>query len=721
MLFGLLLAASFCQVPAGLNTPINYDETAKLVPAVLTELTKQSNVQLTATSEAAKEVLLITVKDLPLKSLMDKVAFVTSCRWESKGAGHTLVPDTTVRAKEENEEAQARTEWVRKAISAKLKQSDNDRNTVSKNSSTGEILTDQNRYDQFGMGTLDDDRAITRLLTMINPGQMAAVLQGNRVVWATNNPTDEQIPLTGDASAIITEWKANHDMVSSVAHVSSGLTPDAESDNSATPNTAPLRTPLDENGTPVPVQSAPIAKALLVAEPVPEKVGCGGIQLKLKAYGADGSLMLAGEDVIGVAPVQKNGSTKPNLNPSDLKSETPIEYSETTKQVRECFHNPNKPVQPELKDKLLNPDKFDPLSFEESDIYRGVAKLLNRQLVADLPDKGTEENSIQDASVEPPTTVQNAIALIRRRVSLQSVDDGQFLYLKPSKPVRARLNRVDRPALHRLLEISATKRTFGLDEIAEYATVNEDLGHNGSAEQYVAYFFPGSWSGFSDTRIWSLYRFYGTLDPDQRQILQSEGSLPFTGLGENQQTIFRTYLFGPSCCLVDANAVIAQLRGTGKIVILTAPQGLVDFQFAEPTQVMPNGLPVGGSVSAKVEKEPVVLCSSSRWPFESGVLGPDELALRQWSFPGGEGPLKLPKEGFLGVRQKLFLTLHVAKDYSASEVLQDRQVDRDAYTVQLNALPSEFQARVTAALLGLKKILGGTNFSIGEAKPIPKP
>ena len=63
--------------------------TARPVGAVLAEASKQLNVQLTANDEANREIVLVSVDHMPLKSFMDRIAgvFHGSTAYVSDGYG----------------------------------------------------------------------------------------------------------------------------------------------------------------------------------------------------------------------------------------------------------------------------------------------------------------------------------------------------------------------------------------------------------------------------------------------------------------------------------------------------------------------------------------------------------------------------------------------------------------------------------------------------------
>ena len=78
---------------------MTYRAPAKTVPALLKELSVQTKLNLKANDEASREVVIVSVKDVPLPTRMEKIAAATSCKWRQTADGYTLVPDEALRSK----------------------------------------------------------------------------------------------------------------------------------------------------------------------------------------------------------------------------------------------------------------------------------------------------------------------------------------------------------------------------------------------------------------------------------------------------------------------------------------------------------------------------------------------------------------------------------------------------------------------------------------------
>jgi hypothetical protein len=730
------------QAPAqgGLDTPITYSQSAKLVGAVLAELSKEAKITLKANSEASKEVVLISVNALPLKGLMDKIAFVTSCSWKQMGDGYTLEPSQSIRNREESEELANRALKTKKLVEAKVahlteaeskaaakaKAADANKDKPAKKTDDGDSDGDEESDSDegfgagmFGFGSGGDDKAITQLLSMVDPGQLAQVEGGSRLVWATNNATQMQIPINGDCGPVVQNWIAAHN--ESVPKDAASAMPD-DANQPGMPKAL-----MDMMKAKMARVTEPVSKAIMVADRTPFM---GTVQITLKAYSNDGKVLLSGQtqlDSTALEALKKMAEGKAAPPAASSGASTPIEFSPASKELEggtaSMMGSSRSKLSPNLRAQLLHPEINDPLGFMATDMYLAVAKKKHRQLVADLPDEayGRGEGI---GMTEPAKTVEEVEASISSREVVQASDDGEFLYLRPAKPAEDRIHRTDRTALRTLLHAVEAKGLPSLDDIADFSLSSDDPMSSGMLMTYFALFSTGIGSGVmmnGGQTGWSLYRVYGSLDGTERQTLRSGGSVPFAAMNGAQQGYCAAYLFSSESSIEAEGA--NQSHDFFTRMMSRFMGGGADYKD-EPTEVMPNGLPVGGSLSCTPNPEPMIQTGDGDGALSNWTLGPEELAMFRMfskSAPQAEGAFKLPKQGLLGTRLKLDLTFHVGPKLSAQGELSDSYVDKNGSLVSLASLPGEFESRIQAELQALQKSPMGSIASMMPPKEVIPP
>jgi hypothetical protein len=724
MIFPLLRVQTPAAAPTGLETPITYSQPAKTIAAVLADLSKSANTTLRANAEARKEVVLISVQNLPLKSLMDKIAFVTSCAWRQTADSYTLEPAQSVRNKEETEEIAKRTETARKEIQKKV----DDLAKAAQAKATlqapkaGAKKTDGDEDDggeeagAFGMSEGGDEKAIVGILQLIDPAVLAQIEGSARAVWATNNATQVQIALGGEPGAIVQNWVAEHN--ASVPKDASAV--------EVSPPASELPKPIaDMMNARLTAVTQPVSKAILIARTMPFGVG---VQLTLKAFGSDGKVLLSGDAMLGSAMFQDEMKQATSAKAPDASGGSKIEYSDDSRELKSMgvamavSGQGGKKISSALRAKLLHPELYDPLSFAATDVYRSVAKARHRQLVADLPDKAFGQSALE--GLETFDTVDQAEAAIAAHKTVQAADDGQFLYVRPAAPAEDRFHRVDRVALRALLQATETKLAPGLDAIADFSLTSEDPMRSGLLMAYFSIFCTQTLSGMmmnGGETGWPLYQIYGSLEPAERQLLRSGGSIPFSGMNSVQQGYCAAYLYG-SGSAIEADGAAQSHDMISRL--MSRMMGSTSDYRDEPTEVMPNGLPTGGSLACSASSEPIVFTGQSDGKMSNLLLGPEELAMfrmfAKMAKQTGQD-MGLPKQALIGSRIKLDLVFHVGPKLSASGELTDPYFDKNASLVSMEALPNDFEAQIQSEVNALQKSALGSMLQYLPGKELATP
>lgn len=119
---------------------------------------------------------------------------------------------------------------------------------------------------------------------------------------------------------------------------------------------------------------------------------------------------------------------------------------------------------PEMIQKVIRPDQFEPLSFVLGPALAETARRRGHGLVANLPDILMGEAEVRDGKVD--------LNELERRLALAAVrhdDTGPIELVVPGDPLRAREIRVDRHALASLASAVHAQGMLRLDDLANYA------------------------------------------------------------------------------------------------------------------------------------------------------------------------------------------------------------------------------------------------------------
>jgi hypothetical protein len=700
--FLLMVLLLFTALVASRANSISYTGGAKPIGAILKEVSDRNGLHLQATPEANREIVLVRVQDLPVQEFLDDVASATSCRWEKEGENLYLRADEGQRTKEEQDELNRRAAKIGAEIEVHLKALDahSDKVAAGENPMEG------------------SDGPLFQLLRSVSATDLAEIGPNDRKVWATNDATASQFSLEGDSSSVIGGWIAQHNATVTKA-------PAEDPNLQAITEFLPQEMKDMIKRETSPVTGAP-AKALLSAKPMPY---VGGLQLILTVYDRQGNPLLDANSMIAsrisLATIAQAAQPGKKSAPTSSSS-TKIEYSDDSKLLLKNGPqaeggNPfGASLATSLKEKMSRPDVKDPLSFVAQDRLLAVAKLRQKQLIADIPDSDFGIGVFGSASADD--TAESASDQLEKGEVIAASLSGGVLVVKSASPAEDRFNRMDRSAMAALVAKQAQKHSLSLDDVCAYAVLNPPPADNPIATLYSAT-LASSMTSFSlqgGLPNWDMYRLYGTLDETQRVNLQSGGSISFAAMTGDQAVCLRHIVLGASTHLHSSNGKSADFFSG----IMSAFGGMSGNGRLEPTEVMPNGLPQAGFFTCSSSDEAVVQLDGMNAGASSFVAGPSELAMFKMisgmNIPGGSS-FSMPTSGVLGQRTNLTFLFHVSGDLVQDEHLADVTIPEDGDKVSLSQLPDDFQTEVNAQAEALKKSPLGMLQALPMFRNTPRP
>jgi hypothetical protein len=675
----LLALALICTQDA-MQKPITFESRAARVSALIPDLAQKSGLKLEINPQMAREVLVVSAKEMPLKVLLDKIASVTSGEWRQEGEVYRLQPSTVARNRENQEEAATRLAWVRKAIADRVK------------AASARADTPAGAPPAFGQ-----EQGITNLLKGVDPTPIAWMDGGDRVVYSTK-PTAMQRPLGAGAPAIIARVVANH--------------------NASVTDTPPDMADLDKMPDFIKQMVSKrmkkvqgVQKGLLIVS----KPGFGMVDmtnLELRLYDEKGAVVYTESSMLtsfDFATLSAPGG-KPPAPPSPKSTE--ITYSADSKALLSGFQGAtfsggNLNLDAKLMEKLRRPDLHDPLSYMATDELLSLSKLKGKALVANVPD--SLMGSINTLVPGGKQTVEAFEADLKKGETVSLSETDGWLVVKPARPINSRNNRTDRVALASLMKATVDKGLASLDDIAAYALTSPSPMQDGIGMLFGMTLIPGLFQqGIDGMTDWNALRFYGTLSTTQKQAARQGSAIQVGYLNADQQTLWKKIAFGAT----------TQIR-TGE-----PKEDEMPFAFAmsmmggnssdyrqEPTELMPTGLPPAAQIIFAHSVQPMasMVAQGDGTPMGyMGVLGPDELALfRLFKEDAGmsavSGAMPSLDKLKIGERSIIRMTLQLPEQAFIRTTLYDNRMPKDAPTVSMGSLPEPFQKLVAQRLEALKK------------------
>ncbi|HWD38013.1 MAG TPA: hypothetical protein VG944_04140 [Fimbriimonas sp.] len=678
-----------CLLPLTQSAGITYSGNAKPIGQLLSEISPMAGVKLTANPQASSEVVLVSVSNLPLQDLLAKIAAVTSCRWEASGDGYMLRPDSAVRSREENKEENARL----KAYESQTESLVAPQPPADQRPKTN----DQDMEDDLGdVGDLAGNAAIGRLLQLVDLSVLAHMKVGDRIVWVSNNPTQIQGLLGGNAAPIVQRWVSDYNLA--LAQRPPSHTVDEGDGSGGAP-------PVEELPKPV---TAPISRIMLVASRSPES---GGLLVDATATDAKGESLLQSEAVLA-DDSPSGGSQAPASGQDNTDSASPgsdnsarIEFSDESKLLKSKFSRMRaddgfmglRSNPPEAIQILDSPGVRDPLSFNAQDSLLSYAKAKSRQLVADMPDSMFALSTGES----PLETVKDVQDLFDSGTVISSSDDGKVLAIMPAEPAESRESRLDRASLSALVSQALSNHHPSLETVSAFASANSDAAlHEQVGKYYASAFLASPFAMTATPPIWSAYRLYDQLKPTERESLRAGIPIPFANLDDRAKAALYQILFGAE---------------NGNVYTPTMSFDATDFGDMDPsmyssadiTDRLPAGIPANGVLGCKVKQKAVILLCGQNATFGTLAAGPEEIAVFQYIFKSSDAAemaAMLPRSGFMGQETILNLDIRPSQTVRVRRLLQDIQIPKASTRVSGTALPSDFQAEVDKFAAQFKNI-----------------
>jgi hypothetical protein len=550
---------------------VTYTTVAKSAKNVCAELTQLSNIPLEASASVATEVLVIDVKDVSLKQLMDKVAFVCSAKWEKGKEYIRLDRPSEIEFQERQADVAITAKAIRREIDKitakveKLKpfdeqgvkdyitqQADLDQRVQTSVGKDSEVATKESMaHEHTGLsGRLSD-----RLIAGIDPIQVAKMRIYERVVYSTQpNPLQKAFlnPAKSAFALFLQDWRAWQDCFLGTEIPRDRMSDDVEKLFGS--NHRPVKAILSCAWL---FNTDILRIELSVASDRNDRLCSETTYLRLEAS----------------APQRKPVPDGKTLTFSELAREWSKNF-ESLRHKQDPIYASDK-----FREWAKQPERFDPLSLQPSEVVLALAKEKSKNLVANLTDRSILIGEL--ARIPSDKTIDQYRDFLIDYCQMDLKDDDGWLIAQPSNPFRSRIERLNRSALGRLMTIYHRDGFARLETLADFVQANSPEALEASSLTANSMIWIDSHGSLNEPEF---LRFYATLSPQQRQDLMNSKKLSISSLSVPQRALISGMCYANSTTHNEIS--VAERIGSP-----------FESIFREPTEAFPQGIPLGGSVS----------------------------------------------------------------------------------------------------------------------------
>lgn len=616
------------------DTKINFESKAATLPTLLKKLSDPAKATLEAGSEYSNVPLILSLHDAPLKDVMDKIAAVTLGKWTKTSTGYRLNSDTdkvkelqTTAAREREaamaeaiksylDRKKAGAVWDKTSLQTLIDKEIKDREALIKDIKKNNPNLGDNGRIRIMKGSSSASTpaspALYEVLSRISPQVLAQIGPGQRVVYSPN-PTRMQKSFPVSATGAINRFVESHNLL---ANASKPITQ---------PPNVTVSGGLDLGAKPISVSGI---KLIMIAQ---RFYSDPGVQVQIKFADASGSIIGSAsayinpnpktEDPQKAVPIEEDGS----VTFGDLSMELARAYvnsalgsggggssyvvvsNEARFRIGSTSPTPAPLLSAAALSALADPGRQDPLSFFVSDGVLAVAHATGSNLVALVPDSAVLP--LAQASIKDPKASQFALSLAEAKV--RATKEGGWLTFSPSDPLSIAATQMDRAAAARLFAPVHQKGYARLNEVAKFAL---SLGPNPQGNNFGVTALKVLDPFVADTLTTALqdnaalFQFLGTIQPEVFEATNPRVVYSVGNLAPNQKTLLEKVAYGGDR--------FSGIIGEGDFIGISisdgpedAPQESGPSLRNEPTESMPNGLPVQGEITLKFAPRELVKAS----------------------------------------------------------------------------------------------------------------
>jgi len=559
MAISLFLATLILSKPRSIDQTVTFRCPGTRAVQMLPQLSKATGVEFSCDQKVRDEVLIVDVKEVKLRELMDHLAEAASAKWVLDSGRYRLERPSELEADLRKKEIDRLAGLLKVQVEReRTKSEDRDKNrkyqygdmfkafyqlvsnlNENKLAELAGLVHEVERMTAEGPPP-SSELFLYQLLSSIDLKQVAGIQPGSRLVLSTN-PSLMQRRLFVPKALLV-----NYDRSRLQATLALNSLPNEEAKLSI----KDLKYLAND-------ATSPVAKCLLSVQRESVR-SCFTIEVRLLSI--TGSLIdFCNRDIDWLGDIEtpmKNGPSRPVRWSPDSAALLDI-LKRTSGESCSFPHD--------LQQKLLRPSQYDPLSMVVSDIFFNLAESKSANLVGSLPDT----SSFFAESATRKTTIADIESGLRTQDHVVTELKDSWLTVKPAHPIAVSKRRIDRNAYEAFVDSCFRNGYVNMNDRLTFARtlpVKPDAILDSllscSIMPNLAYEIPGNWDD---------YRLATQLSPVQWRILETGGNLPIRTLSAKALEIAIEAVYGDGDSIGNDD--------------LNSPLDV------EPTEAFPNGLP----------------------------------------------------------------------------------------------------------------------------------
>ena len=597
----------------GTGKVVSAEVRAAPAPLAIAELSRQIGFPLAAMPATQNDILIIKVKGVTVRALMDKIAKVLHAGWEPQDGGYRLIRTDAMRREEIAEEQAKLTEKIRTSFEKMRKQNIedgelNDRNaqltvdrlySIQEQMQAGSSAT--NWQDQQKLNAQAPAyRLIRRICPQLTPELLASIPRARNAVFSTK-PNRMQRPMPVNLQPLIQAFKKEQAIWSRAMRNARDKRTGSQYyfENTADP------------------ANRQFGKVLLIVSRPNEG---RGVSVRIIVADTKGRTIGSGGENIGWDNQFRNTPWETAKKAGG--DEEDIVFSGTSKLLNDTFQQaftsaranggqPDIVIDPALRPILLNPEKTELLSLTATDAVFETARIKKLNIVA-CP---TDMMFIGLGPVAQVGSKPSSFLAILPNYQLETESQDGWLTIQPIDGSGTRKDRTNRLVLGQYIRSVVKEGRISLDNQADYA-----FRSGKENDDFLPMFFlmllgvlkPGDESGPGD---WNALRLYGSLTAPQRQLARAGQTIPFRALNPAQIEIVRHQIFDGGYAPLQITYQQTDFADTGTEDNMDFGNGL----DREATEILPNGftgseqLTITDAVDTKFFGRPDSVGGNVRW------------------------------------------------------------------------------------------------------------
>lgn len=562
MLLGLLV---LWHQQADLSRLIDFTSPPARVERVLSKLEKETGIRFVSAPSTQNDVLVLRVKQVSLRALMDKIAEADRAEWqERKDAWALIRSDKAIRTQQSENDEWECSHWS-KPLSDLRAEIEKESGVTS---SPESLVAAIDRFNRSSFAASEEDQRMryqmlrdleSRIPLRTLSKRIAAALAPKQIVDLpdgytnySNRPTAMERQLTPAMAQALSEMTPNQRALAAAVQV-------FESNHIDTQDSKPT---LDLRSIGLELKDPRYI------------ITCykWGTACTVRVIVVDGGTAVRTPECTFYADFPEPEPDRPS-NDARL-----IEYSsEITALADAVRFRSGDFVSADVRRKLAQPEIYDPLAFSPAAGFVRYAELKDLNVVARLTDSVDPSfNVIRILTKQPSTDVPVNVFERRFRMNSNWRQGDGWLVVKPPHPTA----NADRRALGRLFRSIAAAGNTNLDDLADFYASNARTESLPSLINSYAPILQGHLANL-DPLDPAILAFYGSLSSQQKAAIWTPQGLSISTLGRDQRAPIEDLVFVKSTYLRPFRKPVGNAALLEGLAPETLPDGLPPTGFIQ--------------------------------------------------------------------------------------------------------------------------------------------